>query len=229
MQQVAQARKTVHGYSKLLSDHAGHLVNTRDTIQLVNKEKQLQTASVTEQVQKIHSISQELLNFLQKLGSWAKGHAFKQYLRVMVSGQTQEKELVDILDRLDRARSELVVRILLIQTGAIDDLSDGLAATRPIMKRMESNILQIVSSVSQRERDTTDQSTHQDTADRESCLYVGNTAFDQAQMINGNIGLSIRKEQQTREYRNNEARGRSLQVNGGIDFQSFEALLVMSK
>ncbi len=198
-------------------------------MQLVNKEKQLQTASVTEQVQKIHVISQELLNFLKKVGLWARGHAFKQYVRVMISGPAQEKELADILDRLDRARSELMVRIMLVQTGAIDDLSDGLAAARPIMKRMDTNILQIVGSVSRSEREKREQSAHQDTADRERCLYSGNKAFDQAQMINGDIGLSIQQQRQTREYRNNEARDNSLQVNGGIDFQSFTALLAMNK
>jgi len=59
--------------------------------------------------------------------------------------------------------------------------------------------------------------------------YIGNVTFDQAQMINGDVGTTMWRNAAKIEYRNNEARGNSMQVNGRMDSQSFQALLAARK
>lgn len=62
-----------------------------------------------------------------------------------------------------------------------------------------------------------------------TALYVANISFDQARQINGSVGGSQWLRYGRAEYRNNEARDNSLQINGDIngtiDGDSFAALL----
>jgi hypothetical protein len=55
--------------------------------------------------------------------------------------------------------------------------------------------------------------------------YVGNSTFDQAQAINGDVGAITWKTATKCDYRENGARGKSLQVNGNMDSQSFQQLI----
>ena len=59
--------------------------------------------------------------------------------------------------------------------------------------------------------------------------YVGNLTFNQAQMIMGDVGAVTWHKAAKVEYRDNEARDNSLQVLGGMDSQSFQALLTARK
>lgn len=60
-------------------------------------------------------------------------------------------------------------------------------------------------------------------------VYIKNLSIDQAQMIMGDVGAVKWREATKVEYRENEARGNSLQVLGGMDSQSFQALLSSRK
>jgi hypothetical protein len=48
-------------------------------------------------------------------------------------------------------------------------------------------------------------------------------------MINGDVGSMAWQKAAKLEYRNNEARGNSLQVNGSMDTLPFQALLAARK
>jgi hypothetical protein len=60
-------------------------------------------------------------------------------------------------------------------------------------------------------------------------IYIKNLTIDQAQMIMGDVGAVMWRKAAKVEYRENEARGNSLQVLGGMDSQSFQALLAARK
>jgi hypothetical protein len=134
----------VRGYPKLLEDHTGQLNDLLNTLRLIEEEKELQTASVVEQLAKVLEISQELQDFLGKLATWQTTSAARQYVHAIGSAKRDEKEMVGILDRLDRAQNELVTRILLAQVGLTGTLRDGFAAVLPTIQRTDQNVKRVL-------------------------------------------------------------------------------------
>jgi len=225
VQHISEARDTLRGYPKLLSNYQGCLANIQDTLRLVEEERRLQTASVTGQVQNLRSISQELHGYLQNVARWNRENAAKQYIRVISSGTKGRKELAEILDRLDRARSELGARILLVQVGVTGALHDGQEVTEPAIRRTDTNVQDLLARFPQMEASVSTPDAHSLPPAQNERRYVGNLSFDQARMVNGDIGSAMCREAATSEYRENVARGSSVQVNGRMDGQSFQALL----
>ena len=140
IQQIQQARETVRGYPKLLEDHTGQFNDLLNTLRLIEEEKELQTAGVVEQLVKVLEISQELQGFLEKVATWQTTSATRQYVHAIGSAKRDEKEMVGILDRLDRAKNELGTRILLAQVGLTGTLRDGFAAVLPTIQRTDRNV-----------------------------------------------------------------------------------------
>ena len=97
----------MRGYPKLLEDHTGQLNDLLNTLRLIEEEKELQTAGVVEQLAKVLEISQELQGFLGKIATWQTTSATRQYVHAIGSAKPDEKEMVRILDRLNRAKNEL--------------------------------------------------------------------------------------------------------------------------
>jgi hypothetical protein len=59
---------------------------------------------------------------------------------------------------------------------------------------------------------------------RDELSYIGNLTFDQAQLINVDVGAVTWQRTTKLEYRDNETRNNSLQVNGSMDSQSFQGV-----
>jgi hypothetical protein len=146
IQEIQQARETVSGYPKLIHDYSKQLNDLRRTLALVQQEKELQTSGVVEQVATVHSLAQELEAFLEQMTGWRSKNSARQYAHAIFSGKKDEKSLAGVLDRLDRAKNELVARILLAQVGLTGNLHDGFAATLPVVRRIDQNVQSILGS-----------------------------------------------------------------------------------
>ena len=82
--------------------------------------KALQTESVETQVQAISTVAEELRAFLDKLAEEQQKKSLAQLLNALKLGDKDDKKLVGILARLDRARDELSLRIAIAQARLSD-------------------------------------------------------------------------------------------------------------
>jgi hypothetical protein len=71
IQGIQRVRETVHRYPKLLEDQFRQLDDLCHTLELVEQEKELQTASVVDQVTRMHEIPQELHAFPDETARWS--------------------------------------------------------------------------------------------------------------------------------------------------------------
>jgi hypothetical protein len=92
------------------------------------------------QIATVHGLAQEQEALLGQMAGWRDKDSARQYTHAMFSGKKDEKNLAEVLDRLDRAENELVTRILLAQVGLTSTLHDGFAAAWPVVKRMVDSL-----------------------------------------------------------------------------------------
>ncbi|KAH8690407.1 hypothetical protein GQ44DRAFT_221247 [Phaeosphaeriaceae sp. PMI808] len=145
IQEIQQARETVHDYPRIIKDHSKQLGDLRRTLVLVEQEE-LQTSAVVEQAAVVHGLAQELESHLAQMAGWENKNSVRKYAHAMTSGKKDEKTLAGVLDRLDRTRNELVARILLAQVGLTGNLRDGFAAALPVVRRIDRNVQGILGS-----------------------------------------------------------------------------------
>lgn len=146
IKEIQQARETVRDYPKIIEDYSKQLDDLHRTLTLVEQEKELRTSSIIEQVATLHSLVQELEVFLGQLKGWRNKTSARQYIHALASGKKDETNLARILDRLDRAKNELVTRILLTQVGLTGTLYDGFTAAWPVIERIDQNVQNVIGS-----------------------------------------------------------------------------------
>jgi hypothetical protein len=109
-------------------------------LRLVEMEKELQTANVVDQTERVHSIAHELQSVLEEIGGFMERKRARQYFHAITSGKRDEKSISEILDRLDRAKTELRTRILLVHVGITGTLSAGFQDMLPLIQRVDRNV-----------------------------------------------------------------------------------------
>ena len=205
-----------------------------------------------EQLGKLRDTSLELHAFLQKIAQLDRRSGTKAHLHAITLGRRDEKELAGILDRLDRTGSELQTRIQLVLVGMLSTLHDELVTPQPVLCRSDTDAQGVLapdqSTDTPSGRDTSEHVLCSQTRSPSGSdggleadvrtpgraslspsgsqrLYLENVSLDEAHMINGDVGSTTWTQLATGEYRGNEAKGHSLQVNGRMDSESFNALL----
>jgi hypothetical protein len=104
----------------------------------------LQTAAVAESVQKILQTSEELKQHLDYLTAEQTKSKGRQLMHSLKSGDKDEKEMEEILKKLDRARLELAMRIQLVNVGVMRSINDGLIAAIPTIRRTNRNVERVL-------------------------------------------------------------------------------------
>jgi hypothetical protein len=125
IQQVRNARDRVKGAPKTLDSLSKQLRSLEQSLSLVREEEALQTAAVGQQVRGIAEVAEELRSFLDTLAAEGQKRSITQLIHSIKSGDKEDKQLADILDRLDRARDLLVLRVSVAQVGVMGNLKDG--------------------------------------------------------------------------------------------------------
>ena len=141
---IQKAREKVRGTSERIDEYNDQLHNLLGTLTLVQGEKELQTPSIEEAIQTIIRIGGELMNHLNLLASWSGKNKARQYMHAFASGEKDEKAADDILDRLDRARAELNVRIITSHVGISGTIRDGFSAALSIVRRVDENVQRVL-------------------------------------------------------------------------------------
>jgi hypothetical protein len=137
IQQVRSACDKVKGASKVLESVCGQLGSLERSLILVRGEEALQTAAVEQQVRSITVLAEELRSFLDALAAEQQKRSISQLIHALKSGDREDRQLADILDRLDRARDVLVLQISVAQVGVVGSLKDGFRVAFGVL--METN------------------------------------------------------------------------------------------
>lgn len=125
IQLIETARDRVRGKSKTIKNVAIQLDSIYQSLSLVRDEKALQTASVEQHCVVIIGIADELKAYFDRLRAGQQRTTVRQFFSALKSGDKDETELAGILERLDRARNELVLRISVAQVGLMGDMNQG--------------------------------------------------------------------------------------------------------
>lgn len=121
IQQIRDARSRVKGGPDALDKTLHQLNNLEYSLKLVCEVKALQTDSVQQQVVSISTVATELRVFLDSLAREQQKKPLTQLLNALKLGDKDDKRLQGILDRLDRSRDELSLRITIAQASLSDD------------------------------------------------------------------------------------------------------------
>jgi hypothetical protein len=111
--------------SKTLDSLSKQLDGLNRSLSLVRDEKALQTAAVEQQVRGIAEVAEELSSSLDTLAAEQHKRSIPQLIHSLKSGDKEDKQLADILDRLDRARDQLVLQVSIALVGAMGNLEEG--------------------------------------------------------------------------------------------------------
>jgi chromosome segregation ATPase len=144
IQQVRDARGRVKGASKTLDSVSSQLQSLENSLALVRNEKALQTAAVAQQVTTIGEVAEELRAFLDELAAEQQKKASRQLIHALKSGDKEDKQLQGILDRLDRARDELVLRISVAQVGLVGNLKDGFRVAFGVLTETNEKVKEVL-------------------------------------------------------------------------------------
>ena len=137
---IQEVRDRVRGASERIDTYNGQLQSLLGTLVLVQNERELQTPAIEEAVRIIIATEEELKSSLDALSRWCAKNKAKQYMHALTSGDRDEKTLDDILDRLDRAKADLNMRISTTHVGLSGTIRDGFSAALSIVRRVDENV-----------------------------------------------------------------------------------------
>ncbi len=134
VREIRTAREQVRGVTKTLENTSQQLEILEQSLHLVREEKALQTPDVVRQVGAVARIAEEIKIFFSRLAAEQRRNTMSQFVHALKSGDKKDRELREMLDRLDRARGELVLRISVAQVGLVGSLQDRFCATFDILR-----------------------------------------------------------------------------------------------
>lgn len=85
----------------------------------------------------IIGVADELKAYFNRLQSGQQHGSIRRFLSAMKNGDKDDAELSEILVRLDRAQSELVLRISIAQVGLMGNMNEGFKVAYDIL--MDTN------------------------------------------------------------------------------------------
>lgn len=86
----------------------------------------------------------ELQSFFDVLTAKQQKGSIPQLLHSIKSGDKEDKQLADILDRLDRARDLLVLQISVAQVGVMGNLKDGFRVALGVLMDTNQKVHEMV-------------------------------------------------------------------------------------
>ncbi|KAI3321156.1 hypothetical protein HD806DRAFT_503161 [Xylariaceae sp. AK1471] len=206
-QQVQVAYQSVKAAPKVLADTAAQLSNLSDIILEIEREPELRTPEIHAQMKIIKFIATELCQRLQVMAALQRKSALRQGLRAWSRGPRDEAKLADILQRLEHARTNLILRINLVQVS----LTGGIAEDIGRFVQGAEGVIQA-------------QTKRQDT--RHRLLIQSNEVKGDGDQVNGIIGVEDSWRPTSAKIRDNIALGRqrnfiagrgSLKIIHGLD------------
>jgi hypothetical protein len=89
-------------------------------------------------------VAEELRSFLDALATEQQKWPISQPMYALKSGDKEDKQLADVLDRLDRARGLLVLQISVAQVGVVGNLQDGFRVAFGVLMEMNKKLKEVL-------------------------------------------------------------------------------------
>lgn len=144
IQQIQNARDNMKGASKTLKNVSKRLEALVQSLCLVKEEERLQTPSVKQQVSVIIEVAQELKDFFERLRAERTKKVALRFIHALTSGDKDDKQLGEILNRLDGARDELILRISVTLVGLVGNLKDGFRVAYDVLIETNNKVTKIL-------------------------------------------------------------------------------------
>ncbi|KAI0112381.1 hypothetical protein GGR51DRAFT_38022 [Nemania sp. FL0031] len=122
-QQIKAARDAVKMAPKTLADISSQLSNLSNIILEVEREPLLHTQEVYMQIGIIKFIATEICQRLEAMAALQTRSTLRQGIHAWSRGPRDEAKLADVLNRLERAKAELIIRMGIVQV----NLTGGIA------------------------------------------------------------------------------------------------------
>ncbi|KAJ5705424.1 hypothetical protein N7536_001113 [Penicillium majusculum] len=191
--------------SSLLNHHHEELRRTESVIRVVHSEVCLETAAVTSELEKMKNLSQELLTLLERLDSGKKSLP-RQIAHQLTSGSQDEGHLSKIVERMNTAKTNIILHVQIAGVGLTRDGQSIIAANAAKISQLGRTVREIlgdgqglkIASLIQ------NQPLHED----------GTVALDPGDL--NQIGVSVTKGGTTRMITGNLTRLQALQINGPV-------------
>lgn len=137
---IQAARRQIKDLPKILSDTSTQLEGLVQSLNLVKSERSLQTASVMWQVTAIIDVAEELRDLLETLRKRQEKSSGRQIMHAITAGDEDAKQITSIAGRVDSARAELTLRIVVSQVGLIGSLSDGFRVAKLTLAEVNEKV-----------------------------------------------------------------------------------------
>lgn len=137
---IQTAHRQVKELPKTLSDTSTQLQGLVQSLNLVKSEPALRTASVILQVEAIIDVAEELRGLLETLRKRQEKSSGRQIIHTIASRDVDEKQITSIVSRVDSARAELTLRIVVAQVGLIGNLNDGFRVASVILAEVNEKV-----------------------------------------------------------------------------------------
>ncbi|KAI1129651.1 hypothetical protein F5Y10DRAFT_146097 [Nemania abortiva] len=195
-QQVQAARETVKTASKILADTSSQLSNVSNIVLEIEREPLLHTPEVYMQIRIIKFTATELCQRLEAMAALQSRSTLRQGLHAWSRGPRDEAKLADVLKRLEHAKTELIIRMGLVQV----NLTGGIAKE---MGRF----------VQETKTETQAQSEKKTTGHKFS--IQGNEVIGIGDQINGIVGVEDSSRPTAAKIRGNIAHGKQRNIIAG--------------
>uniref|UniRef100_A0A4E9EIZ5 NACHT-NTPase and P-loop NTPases N-terminal domain-containing protein n=1 Tax=Gibberella zeae TaxID=5518 RepID=A0A4E9EIZ5_GIBZA len=144
---VNEARKARHrvlGIPTTLDNVSKQLNSIEESLTLVREERNLQSFAIEQQLQTIAQVAEELRQFYDRLSLVQQRSSTSKFVRSLRMGDREEKELEGILKRLDTAKGDLTVRILVAHVGVVGNFHDGFRVAYDVLAETNLNVQRVL-------------------------------------------------------------------------------------
>ncbi|CAD6455816.1 5e77a018-5156-4f60-b40b-2159ab023bf8 [Sclerotinia trifoliorum] len=222
-------------------------------IELVKNESNLRTAAVLSEIENIRKITEKLVEHLESTMPGEKSQA-RRFAHQIAKGSKDQERLAKLMERLDRAKSNLGLSLHVANVGVTHGVGDDLAINTDILNRVDQLLRNIfgdegglrIAELVKNQHPQNDGFVHikgedlsrittsgddlggnsKDAGWLSRRITLNNVTREQALQINGPIGeKGWREEVSHLEIRNNEASGSSIQINHAVSEEAFYAML----
>lgn len=104
----------------------------------------MQSFAIEQQLQTIAQVAEELRQFYDRLSLVQQRSSTSKFVRSLRMGDREEKELEGILKRLDTAKGDLTVRILVAHVGVVGNFHDGFRVAYDVLAETNLNVQRVL-------------------------------------------------------------------------------------
>jgi hypothetical protein len=132
------------GIPATLDNVSKQLNGIEESLTLVRDERNLQNLAIEQQLEAIAKVAEDLRQFYDRLSLVQQRSSTSKFVHSLRVGDREEKELEGILKRLDTAKSDLTMRILVAHVGVVGNFQNGFRVAYNVLAETNSNVQRVL-------------------------------------------------------------------------------------